>query len=414
MDRPIAKEIQRNRSIRTYIIVAIIVASVVAGVFLFRNSLRPTLNKNRLRVATAEQGPLKSTLTASGEVIPEFEQVLTSPIRASLEDVLVSVGDQLSPGQQLMELDKAQPLLEYAKMQSQLAIRQNNMEKLKLRLAGDLRDLKVRDTIKLLKIKRLKSELETEKDLLEMGGGVKEDLERIKLNLKIAQLERAQILNEMTNAEATIQADIKDEALQMTIQRQNMEELERKLQLANIQARRAGVLTWVYDKIGSSINEGEILARIADLRSFKIVGKCSDAYAEMLSIGMPAIIDVNGIKLEASVSNISPTVENNTIRFEAQLNDNNHSSLRPNMKVEIYVVTASKNEAITVANGPAFKGRKKQFIYILKGNEAIRREVEIGLTNFDLVEITRNVEPGEKVIISDMSDYDHLASILLK
>lgn len=414
MDRPVPQNVQTKRSVRRYTIIAIVVVAILCSVWALRNTIKTSISADRIRLATAEAGSLQSTLTANGELVPEFEQVLTSPIRATIDDVLTSVGDNLKTAQRVLELDKTQTQLQYEKLETQLALRENNMTKLRLNLERDIRDLRIKDSIKFLQIERLRSERDTEKQLLGMGGGVQQDLDQIALDLKIAQLEKEQLEQNIQIKQAAIEADLRDEELQIELKKQEMKELERKLKLADIAAKSPGVLTWVNDKIGAAVNEGEILARVADLRSFKIVANCSDNYADQLRIGMPAIVDVNELRLEGMISNIRPTVENNIITFEVQLNENNHNSLRPNMRVDVFVVTAFKAETIKVANGPAFTGRARQNVFILKGDKAIRREVEIGLSNFDFVEITRNINAGEQVIITDMSDYDHLPEIQIK
>ena len=63
---------------------------------------------------------------------------------------------------------------------------------------------------------------------------------------------------------------------------------------------------------------------------------------------------------------------------------------------------------------PAFKGKSEQYLFVVNGNKAIRRQVEIGLTNFDFVEINGNVEPGEEIIISDMTRWEYLEEIMIE
>ena len=69
---------------------------------------------------------------------------------------------------------------------------------------------------------------------------------------------------------------------------------------------------------------------------------------------------------------------------------------------------------VRVANGPAFDGRANLPLFVVEGDRARRRRVPIGLSNFDFVELRDQVLPGDKVIISDMSDYEHLDEIILK
>jgi HlyD family secretion protein len=83
------------------------------------------------------------------------------------------------------------------------------------------------------------------------------------------------------------------------------------------------------------------------------------------------------------------------------------------MKVDIFLVTASKKNALRVANGPAFQGASSQDIFILQNGKAYRRNVRIGLTNFDYVEILDQVKPGDIVITSDMSKFKNASTITI-
>ena len=84
------------------------------------------------------------------------------------------------------------------------------------------------------------------------------------------------------------------------------------------------------------------------------------------------------------------------------------------MKTDIFLVTEARSNVFRVANGPAFKGAATQDIFVLRNGKAERRTVNIGLSNFDYVEIKNNVIAGEQVITSDLSDFKHLTSISIK
>jgi HlyD family secretion protein len=81
------------------------------------------------------------------------------------------------------------------------------------------------------------------------------------------------------------------------------------------------------------------------------------------------------------------------------------------MKVEIFVVTSTRNNVMRVENGPAFKGASTQDIFVLRDGKAERRTVNIGMSNFDYVEVKNNVKAGEVIITSDMSEYKNAKEI---
>ena len=126
---------------------------------------------------------------------------------------------------------------------------------------------------------------------------------------------------------------------------------------------------------------------------------------------MDAIIRINETEVRGVVANIYPSVQNNIVSFEIRLNENDNKLFRPNMKVDVYIVTATHNDVLRVANGPAFKGASSQDIFVLNNGKAVRRTVHIGMTNFDFVEIKDNVQQGDVIITSDMSEYKNAKEI---
>jgi len=259
----------------------------------------------------------------------------------------------------------------------------------------------------------MEAEVENAKRLFRAGGGTREDIEQAGLELKVARLEKQQLENEIKSKQQTMQIEMKEAEIAAAIEESNLRELDRKLQLANIAASREGVITWVNRNIGESIHEGDPLARIADLRSFKVQGSIADQYLDQLRNGMPAIIRINETSLRGTVVNIQPAVQNGIITFGVQLNAGDNKLLRPNMKVDVYLVTAFRMQALRVANGAAFKGASQQDIFVVHDGKAERRKVRIGLSNFDYVEIIGNVKPGERVIISDMSSYKNARGLTI-
>lgn len=323
----------------------------------------------------------------------------------------MDAGNNVKTGESILTLDKSTAQTEYAKLKFQLESKRNNIKKLKLELDKSIYDIKLNNDIKQLRINSLQADVENAKRLFKAGGGTREDIEKAALDLKVAMLEKKQLENEIKNKQQTMQVEMRETEIDAAIQENAMNELERKLEQANIVASRAGVVTWVNKNIGASIHEGESLARIANLSSFKVAGSISDNYLDQLHNGMGAIVRINETQVSGKVVNVYPSVQNNIVSFDIQLNERNNKLLRPNMKVDVFLVTASHSNVLRVANGPAFKGALAQDVFVLKNGKAERRSVHIGLTNFDYVEIKDNVKPGEVIITSDMSDYKNTKEI---
>lgn len=416
MDRDIPqKEINRNRYRIGRYAILIVVALLAAG-WLMRRALSASIAPSDIRIATVETGDVENTLTAAGEVLPEIEEIVTSPISAVLQQVYFNTGVPVKSGDKILELDKTATRFELEKQRDELELKRNGIVKTRLELDKSFFDIRIEDSIKACRITSLNAELETARRLFKAGGGTREKIEQAETNLRIAQLEKRQLENDIRSRQAVMRTGIRESEISAAIQEKALNELERKMRQADIVAGRAGVLTFVHTNIGARIGEGEVLARIADLSSFKILGSVSDNYASQLQVGMPVIARINDTQLRCTLLHIRPAVSNNVISFDVALADRQTAGLlRPKMKVELFLVTDAHRNTLRVANGPAFKGGSVQDVFVLRNDgKAERRTVKIGLVNFDYVEITEGLQAGEKIIQADMSAYRNVREVEIK
>jgi HlyD family secretion protein len=415
MDRELAPELVKQTRRKRGFVIVLTVLGLAGGLVSVRGWLKTSVDASTIQTALAETGPVENTITATGEVIPAYELMITSPVRASIRRVLLTPGTRVRPGQAILELDKSLTLIDYRKAADQLALRRNGIEQLRLRLNKNLYDADINDQIKSLNINRLHAELDDARRLLTVGGKTQEDVTRAENALRIAELEKKQLENELSYNRQSMGASLTESQLQAQIEATNLSVLDHKLKQADILTDRSGVLTWVNEHVGSAVNEGELLAKLADLGSFRVEGSCSDTYADQLKTGLPVIVRINDTELRGQVTQIKPSVQNGVVQFTIELVDNRHASLRPNQKVEVFVVTNRSGRAVRVPNGPAFKGKRQQSVFVVDNRElAHRRQVSVGLSNFDWVEIKSGLQPGERVILSDLSGYEHLDQLTIK
>lgn len=413
MDKNIEAEVLPRRRRKIIIFTSVLIALFITSIFLFRSSFASSIKKTAITTSVVDQGDIENTLEATGEILPEFEEVITSPINASIKSVLIAEGTSVKTGESILTLDKSTSEAEFERLKFLLASKQNDIKKLRLNLTKSFYDIQSNDRIKELQINSLAADVENARRLFKAGGGTREDIEKSELALKVAKEEKLKLENEIKTQQLTMQAEIKEVEIAAAIQQNDLDVLKRKLQLANIVATRNGVVTWVNKNIGLAIHEGETLTRIANLTSFKVQGSIADHHMNELHRGMPAVVRINDKQIKGTITTIQPTIQNGIATFTIQLSEPNSPLLRPNMKVDIFLVTASKKNALRVANGPAFQGASSQDIFILQNGKAYRRNVRIGLTNFDYVEILDQVKPGDIVITSDMSKFKNASTITI-
>lgn len=378
---------------------------LVAGLLAFRTVLKPSISRNSILTATTETGDVEASLTAAGLIIPAYEAVITSPIQSTIRQVSVAVGSKVQPGQTILELDKELTTSGLAKLQDEQQQNRIKNAQLQLTLEKALNDLRSQEQVQQVKVRSLQSALRDEQYLLKIGGGTSESVRQAELNLKVAQLELKRLGEQIRNQRAANAADVRELGFTMQIQDRNIAELAGKLAQANISSQQPGVLTWVNENLGTTVQAGDPLARVADLSRFRVRATISDAYADALHLGDPVLIRINDTDLRGTINTVSPAVDKGVVTFYATLTQDHHPALRSNLRADVFVVTKAHHNVVRVKNGPFYQGGKEQPVFVVSNGKATRRTVQFGDSNFDFVEVTGGLRAGEEIIISDTKDY---------
>jgi len=405
MDRAIATSTQNQRLRRRWLLTVGAVALVLGAVLAFRTVLKPSLRRNDILTATVETGDVEAALTAAGIIIPGREAVITSPIQSTISRVAVAVGARVRPGETILELDRELANSTLAKLDDEQLRNQNKNSQLHLNLERSLNDLRAQAQVQAVKVHSLQSTLRDEQQLLKIGGSMAENVRQAELSLTVARLEAGRLTRQIQTQQRSNAADVRELGYTVSMQQRSISELATKLRQANISSQQPGVLTWVNENIGTTVQAGDALARVADLSSFRVRATISDAYAEALHQGDPVNVRVNGTDLRGTVASISPAVDKGVVTFYARLDDDHNAALRANLRADVFVITRAHHGVRRVKNGPFYQGGKEQPVFVVKDGRAVRRTVRFGDSNFDVVQITGGLRAGEELVISDMKEH---------
>ncbi|MQY78583.1 MAG: HlyD family efflux transporter periplasmic adaptor subunit [Bacteroidetes bacterium] len=412
MDRAISDSVKRKRKRKLITRIAIACLVFFTLIVSLRNVIKPSIKVEDFYTERTKKGNIQASVSASGTVVPEFEEIISSPISSRIIKINQNTGDEVTNGDTILLLDTKSAIVSLEKMKDELAMKKNNVNKLKLQLEKSLIDLRTQHQIKKLHVENMETELKEERYLNEIGGGTKEKIEKAELNFRIAGLELQQIEQTIINSEKSMEADMYGLNYEISIGQKNVNELQEKLNRSSITADKKGVITWINSEIGKTVSAGEELVKIANLQSYRVEGVISDMHAVKLAIEGKAVIRLDeNTDMTGKIVSISPSVEANTIQFKVKLDKKIHPLLRPNLKVDLFVITSFKENVILVKNGAFYKGGTKQNVFVVQNDKLKRKDVEFGVSNFDYVEITNGLSTDEEVVISDMSDYERYEEI---
>ena len=140
-----------------------------------------------------------------------------------------------------------------------------------------------------------------------------------------------------------------------------------------------------------------------------------DYIRDRVAAGGKAIVKIGSEKLEGTVSSVTPLSKNGVISFTVQLNEDNNRRLRSGLKTDVYVMNAVKEDVMRIANASYYVGRGEYELFVRNSDkEIVKRKVQLGDSNFEFVEVIGGLQPGDEVVVSDMSQYKNKNKLKLK
>lgn len=417
MDRELDVSLQRRRTGRRIAWGIGTLGLIAAVLALLPAWLRPSVERDRIRTGKVDRGPVEGIIEASGSVIPAFESVLSSPIDARVEKILKRPGETVRAGDEILRLDTSPQRLRLETIEDSLARKVNEQQQVRLALEKSLRDLRGRIESGRLDAETSEYRAEQNRKLRVDGLVSEQTLKASETEAKKVRIELAQLEDSVDNERRASQAKLEGLELDLRTLRKERDEALRQLELATTRSDRAGVLTWVIPQEGATIRLGEVIARIADLDSFRIDATVSDVHSSRLAAGQPVRVMLDGEALPGRLSTVYPTIENGAVKFAVDLDGPDgarNPRLRNNLRVDVLVVTGSRTDVLRIPKGPFSKGGATETVFVVRGDRAVRRTVRLGVSGYDHYEVLDGLSEGEEVVLSDMSDTSHLEQVSLR
>lgn len=400
MDRPISQDEISRRRRRIFIRISCGVAVAILAVILFSRIGGRSIKASDLRLGTADSGTIEVAMTASGRVVPAFEQTITSPIESRIVEVYATAGDTLSAGTPLLLLDLADTETELKSLGDRHRMKQLEIEQTRINNATRISNLEMQLKVKQMTVERLNADLLNERRLDSLGSGTGEKVRQAELAYRTGVLELEQLRRQLDGELSVNDAALNVSALDLNVFESEMNAKRRTLEDARLLSPRAATLTFIADEIGKRVGPGEKLAVISDLRNFRIEGQIADTYADRLSIGQRAVVRLGSERIEGTVTNIQPSSLGGVVTFNVRLADENNSKLRPGIRADIYVMTDLRDNVVRIPRGTFYTGPGEADLWVVSsdGSELLLRKTRLGDANYDFVEVLEGINPGEQVL----------------
>ena len=405
MDREISKEVQRKEQRKQFIRIGTAVGGFIVLIVVVISMLQTSLKRKDLNISTVDKGVIEVSVSASGKVIPAFEEIINSPINSRIVEVYKRGGDSVDVGTPILKLDLQSAETEYNKQLDEEQMKSLQLEQQRVTNHNKLSEMEMNLKVSRMELDRKAVELRNERYLDSLGAGTTDKVRQVELDYNVSILKLKEDEQKYKNEQALAEADLKVKELELNIFRKSLAETRRTLEDAQIRSPRKAILTYVNNEIGSQIGQGAKVAIVSDLSHFKIEGEIADTYGDRIAAGSKAVIKIGSEKLDGTVSDVTPLSKNGVISFTVQLEEDNHKRLRSGLKTDGYVMNAVKDDVLRIANSSYYVGKGEYELFVVNGNQLLKRKVQLGDSNFEYVEVVSGLQEGDQVIVSDMNAY---------
>jgi HlyD family secretion protein len=367
----------------------------------------PSVDRAAVWVDTVERGPMLRLVRGSGTLVPEDIRWINTTTQGRVDRILLRPGASVTPGTVILELSnpELQQSVKEAELalQSALAAYENRKAELERGLLEQQSELASIETQYNNSVMNLEAQEALLKDGLVSTIQVKQirsqtaDLAN-RLAISKKQLENTQ--NGLKSQLAPQEAEVAQRRAQYQLRLQQLDDLK-------VKAGMTGVLSQVPVEVGAQVGPGTNLARVADPTRLKAEVRIAETQTKDIRIGQVAEVDTRNGIIPGRVIRIDPASEGGTVGVDIALEGELPPGARPDLSVD-GTITLEKLPDVIKVGRPAF-GQENSTVMLFKldGNgEAHRVKVQLGRTSVNEIEILEGLQPGDEVILSDMSAQD--------
>jgi HlyD family secretion protein len=418
MDVPRGKEVARRRLIRR-IVLGVVVVAAIGGATIALARLKPaapSVDMSGLWPGTVKRGPLEIEVHGLGTLKPEEIHFLSAAQDCRVADVVRLPGlEILKPNDVILVL--SDPDLELEAKKAEWTLKQDEANLAKLRVTLQSNQLTQQSALADLVSQYTQAKLTADRDLQLTKLNLLSDLtSRLSVNSanqlrKRVALEKQQLKIADKSDEAQI------EAQQVTVEsdRAAYELKKKQVDQLTIRAGILGQLTEVDVNVGQRVTAGTVLAKVADPKKLKAVLQIAETQMKRVAVGQDASIDTRNGFVPGRVMQIAPSAVNGTVAVDVKLLGPLPAGSRADQSVDGTIEEEHLNNVVSIDR--PVNGEPNTTIGLFKidpdGKGAERVNVKLGQASVNQIQVLAGLKVGDRVILSDMSQYDSYQRIRL-
>jgi HlyD family secretion protein len=379
-------------------------------------SASPTVDKSSLQFVTVESGPMICRVEGLGTLVPEDVRWLSAGTDGRVDQILLRPGAHVKPDTIILELSN--PDLDRQIIDAELAMKKSEAE---------LANLRVQLQAQLLNEKAIQAQLESDGTQAKLEADRDEALLNAQLgtvmNSKISRAKADSLTTRLKIEREKVGISEEARQAQLTAKQAEVSQMQALYSLRTeqkaallVRAGMNGILEEISVGIGQQIGPGTILARVANSARLMARVHVPEAQASNIELNQPASVTLQDHSYPAKVVHIDPNVQNGTVSIDLKFIGPQPREARTELSAS-GSIDVQKILQTTFVQWPlqAHAGAPLTLFKLSDdGKQAYRVEVFLGHISNDRVQIAQGLQPGDHIVVSDMSAWGRYTHLQLK
>ena len=386
---------------------AVVILLITVGVSRLEPAA-PRVDRDTVYMSTVERGSMLRQVRGTGTLVPEQIRWITAITSGTVEQIVIRPGAAVTPDTVIVELSN--PELEQQALEARL-----QLDAALARYESRQVELRSQELTQQASLKTIESELSQAEYEAELDEELFRDnlVSELQVRQKQSRVSGLRIRQEIEQQRLEIQADSMRATL--AAEQADVDRLQTIYQLRQdqvsdlrVRAGHTGVLQEVPLDEGQSVTPGTNLARVGDPTQLMAQLRIAETQARDIVVGQPAAVDTRNGVIPGHVIRIDPAVQQGTVTVDVALDGELPRGARPDLTVD-GTIELERLENVIYVGRPVF-GQEQSVVSLFKldpeSDDAVRTRVSLGRSSVNDIEVLEGLEPGDQVVLSDMSQWD--------
>jgi HlyD family secretion protein len=379
-------------------------------------SASPIVDKNSLQLTTVQSGPMICRVDGLGTLVPEDVRWLSAGTDGRVDQILLLPGAHVKPDTVILQLSN--PDLDRQIIDAELAMKKSEAE---------LDNLRVQLQAQLLNEKALEAQLESDATQAKLEADRDDALLKAQLgtvmNAKISRAKADSLATRLQIEREKLGIAAEARQAQLTAKQAEVAQTQalyslrtEQKQALMVRAGMSGILEEVSIGLGQQVGPGTILARVANSARLMARIHVPEAQASNIEPNQLASVTLQDHSYSAKVVHVDPNVQNGTVNVDLKFVGPQPREARTDLSAS-GSIDIEKIPQTTFVKWPLQShGGAPLSLYKVSddGKQASRVEVILGHISDDSVQITQGLQPGDRIIVSDMSNWHRYDKLELR